>query len=287
MALDAEEAAGAADPGTASSGAACCRCVLRIVMLTTVVAAVPEVGAGARRRRPTPCRSGCRTFPIVREHFALTAFVVVGAMIHVIGWAARAPPFAAPAHRVLRHPRHRRAGGRGRAPLRRPDAACRRSRRSATTCYVVLAMPVFLMVMVLGSQLFLAWTSSRSQDPEREWGARFNAWVLIVAVSWLVFSALVLLRTVRCCSPSSDHGARGEVPAHADGWLVRAHHHRARMAARRPERRARAVTSRRSSTRCVASRSRWRHPLFAATIVVLISALDGELIRRTCLFRPA
>jgi len=59
--------------------------------------------------------------------------------------------------------------------------------------YVVLALPLFLLVLMLGGQLYVGlasrWTPA---DESREWAARFNAWLLIAATGWLVLSALVL-----------------------------------------------------------------------------------------------
>src|SRR5262245_45934171 len=59
--------------------------------------------------------------------------------------------------------------------------------------YVTLGLPSFLIVLMLGGQLFLGLVSRRTTDAEREWGARFNAWLLIALAGWLAVTATVLL----------------------------------------------------------------------------------------------
>lgn len=58
--------------------------------------------------------------------------------------------------------------------------------------YIWLAMPLFLVVLIVGSHVFIGVMSRRMGDPEREWSARYSAWVLIVAVGWAVASGLAL-----------------------------------------------------------------------------------------------
>ena len=69
--------------------------------------------------------------------------------------------------------------------------------------YVTLAPPAYLTVILLGSQVFTGWTSRvrNSTDSEREWVARFNAWLLIVIVCWSAGSAIVLF------GPNAVHAA--------------------------------------------------------------------------------
>ncbi len=59
--------------------------------------------------------------------------------------------------------------------------------------YVTLAVPAFLCLIMVGSQLFVGLTSQRTSDEEREWSARFNAWLFIVIVSWVAFHVIVLI----------------------------------------------------------------------------------------------
>ena len=65
--------------------------------------------------------------------------------------------------------------------------------------YAVSAVPVLLLVILLATILFIGLTSKeilgRSEllnDEDREWWARFNAWVLIATLAWAVFSLLSL-----------------------------------------------------------------------------------------------
>ena len=59
--------------------------------------------------------------------------------------------------------------------------------------YVILAVPVFLGMILIGSQLTVGLTSQWTTDDEREWGARFNAWLLITIVGWISVTAIVLM----------------------------------------------------------------------------------------------
>ncbi len=60
------------------------------------------------------------------------------------------------------------------------------------TVYTTLAPPALLAVLLLGSQLFTALSSRYAGDAEREWVARFNAWLLIAIVMWIGACILVL-----------------------------------------------------------------------------------------------
>ncbi|MBA2303817.1 MAG: patatin-like phospholipase family protein [Acidobacteria bacterium] len=63
-----------------------------------------------------------------------------------------------------------------------------------TELYAVLAVPTFLGGFLLAMTLFVGVTShsKRFTDEDREWWARANAWILIVSIGWLAFSALVI-----------------------------------------------------------------------------------------------
>ena len=221
---------------------------------------------------------GLSGVPFVGRHFALTAFVVVGALIHLVGWAA--------ARRRSRHPLREflaiiltGALAASAAHLAADFMGVPAGVGDRDDAYVVLAMPVFLLVMLFGSQFFLAWMSARTQDPEREWGARFNAWVLIVAVSWMVFSALVLfgpplLLTGHAPSRAAKLfltvvGGWSGITTILLGWGVKTSGGGAPATPSKVDRL-------RTIALAVAA------PLFAATIVVLISGLDEQLIRGAC-----
>ena len=59
--------------------------------------------------------------------------------------------------------------------------------------YMTVGPALLLMGSVITSQLYTGLTSNQASDAEREWAARANAWVLLVAIVWLVASGLVLL----------------------------------------------------------------------------------------------
>ena len=146
--------------------------------------------------------------------------------------------------------------------------------------YVAFAMPLFLGVMLLGGQFFLAVTSHRTLDPEREWGARFNAWVLIVIVAWTTFGTLVLygpgvLADIRHQSPYVKTalgliGGWSGITTLVLGWS-------SKTGPRSRERASVTVKDRiRDAALGIAA------PVFAALIIVAISALDELFIRHLC-----
>ncbi len=59
--------------------------------------------------------------------------------------------------------------------------------------YVTLAVPAFLGLILIGGQLTVGLTSRWTTDEEREWGARFNAWLFIVIVAWFTLNVIILL----------------------------------------------------------------------------------------------
>ena len=63
-----------------------------------------------------------------------------------------------------------------------------------TEWYVCFAVPVFLMIFLLAVTFFigLSSASTRIEDEDREWWARFSAWGWIVVVAWSVFHWLVI-----------------------------------------------------------------------------------------------
>ncbi|MFN6963212.1 MAG: patatin-like phospholipase family protein [Pyrinomonadaceae bacterium] len=58
--------------------------------------------------------------------------------------------------------------------------------------YVTLSVPLFLVVVLAAATLFVGLSSRLIKDEDREWLARYGAWVLIVAAGWIVLAALVL-----------------------------------------------------------------------------------------------
>lgn len=57
----------------------------------------------------------------------------------------------------------------------------------------VLYVPAFLLGLALAGFLYVGWTSGARSDGEREWSARYSAWLLIGATVWVAFAGAVLL----------------------------------------------------------------------------------------------
>ena len=130
-------------------------------------------------------------FDLIRLHRGLVgAFVASGILVHAGGWLISG--------RFRRHPLEGLsvsisgmiAGTAGLLVgvwfLARPGTPTREM------LYATLAPPAFLAVMLVGSQLFTALSSSDASDAEREWVTRFNAWLLIAIVMWTALCGLVL-----------------------------------------------------------------------------------------------
>lgn len=62
----------------------------------------------------------------------------------------------------------------------------------AQMLYVCFSVPTFLLVFLLSATFFVGVASKITTDMDREWVARFGAWVLIVIVGWSVISSVVL-----------------------------------------------------------------------------------------------
>ena len=59
--------------------------------------------------------------------------------------------------------------------------------------YVTIVPPLLLLAFDLGGTIFIGLSSTVLEDDDREWLARASAWVQMLAFSWLVACALVLL----------------------------------------------------------------------------------------------
>ena len=59
--------------------------------------------------------------------------------------------------------------------------------------YVTIVPPLLLLAFDLGGTIFIGLSSTVLEDDDREWLARASAWVQILAFSWLIACALVLL----------------------------------------------------------------------------------------------
>ena len=59
--------------------------------------------------------------------------------------------------------------------------------------YLIFAVPVFLLIFLIAATIFVGLSSKISSDDQREWVARFGAWILIACVGWVALTAVVLL----------------------------------------------------------------------------------------------
>ncbi len=81
--------------------------------------------------------------------------------------------------------------------------------------YIILALPAFLTVLLLGSTLFSALTQELESEEDREWWSRSGGFLLASAFVWVASTAIVLLGTIDISSwhiaPSISGGMLGLV----------------------------------------------------------------------------
>src|SRR5262249_54393738 len=71
-----------------------------------------------------------------------------------------------------------------------------------TELYACFAVPLFMLVFLLGATLFIGASSAspRIDDEDREWWARLGAWALIAILGWSVFCTLVIFGPIALLS---------------------------------------------------------------------------------------
>lgn len=67
------------------------------------------------------------------------------------------------------------------------------NRPYAWQIYLCFAIPLFFIVVLASATVFVGLSSGKATDEDREWLARYGAWVLIIAAVWVLLNALVLL----------------------------------------------------------------------------------------------
>jgi patatin-like phospholipase len=85
------------------------------------------------------------------------------------------------------------AGAIGRIVISSAHHALTLLARDVPHVFVVVELPVSLALLLLQFTAFVGLASRDMDDDDREWWARAGAWLLIVAATWLVVSAVVIL----------------------------------------------------------------------------------------------
>jgi len=62
--------------------------------------------------------------------------------------------------------------------------------------YVCFAVPIFMVIFLMQSTLYVGLASKHMTDGDREWLARFGGWILILTLGWIVVTVLVLFGPV-------------------------------------------------------------------------------------------
>ncbi|HEY0763301.1 MAG TPA: patatin-like phospholipase family protein [Pyrinomonadaceae bacterium] len=81
--------------------------------------------------------------------------------------------------------------------------------------YAIFAVPVLLLLKVLGAILIAGLSSWVANDDDQEWWSRAGAWVFIVMLAWIVINALVLYGPLLILTLNTtyttlmEHGIRG------------------------------------------------------------------------------
>ncbi|HKP70607.1 MAG TPA: patatin-like phospholipase family protein, partial [Pyrinomonadaceae bacterium] len=68
-----------------------------------------------------------------------------------------------------------------------------RSERLIWQLFLTFSVPVFLLIVLVTASIYVGLTSRTATDEDREWLARYGAWVVIVGAVWAMLSALVLI----------------------------------------------------------------------------------------------
>jgi ABC-type multidrug transport system fused ATPase/permease subunit len=58
--------------------------------------------------------------------------------------------------------------------------------------YATFAVPLYLILFLAAATLFVGLASKFIDDADREWLARYGAWILIVSLTWIILNGLVL-----------------------------------------------------------------------------------------------
>ena len=144
--------------------------------------------------------------------------------------------------------------------------------------WATFAVPLFLSLLLLGSQLFIGFTSKVQSDSEREAAARFNAWLLIAIVGWIGMFGVSLY------GPMWFKTASNSIPAlvalagsGAGAGVITALLGAAASApAAGSNRSGGPMAMVRKAVTAIAI------PLFAVAVAVLIAVADGAILKYAC-----
>ncbi|MEP6766825.1 MAG: patatin-like phospholipase family protein, partial [Gemmatimonadaceae bacterium] len=146
--------------------------------------------------------------------------------------------------------------------------------------YVAVAMPLFLLLLMLSGQIYLGVASRRSTDSDREWGARFNAWIFIVVVSWATICAIIVYGPewfsagYRALVGGSIGGLSGIITLMVGG---------SSKTNGKSSEVGSAISATKPLTKQIADVALGlAAPIFAVALVILISALDLLAVKLTC-----
>ena len=153
--------------------------------------------------------------------------------------------------------------------------------------FLTLAVPVFMLLIMIGGKLFVGLTSTRSSNADREWNARFNAWLLIVTLGWAGVCGIVLF-----LPPLFEDGWRDPrlMGLHAIGMLSGVI---GALLGASPTTPATAAAARAAAgANGVAATGKrvllaLAAPVFAISLIAVISVFDAALLGRLCDAMPA
>jgi hypothetical protein len=121
---------------------------------------------------------------------AIWLFISFGVFVHLIGWALSL--LRAPGFRPLELLAVIASGAAGGTLLWVAAFKFFRYPRVAAELYACFAVPLFLGLFILALVAFAGFSSRWTDDQDREWWARANGWLLILALGWMLISALVI-----------------------------------------------------------------------------------------------
>jgi hypothetical protein len=278
------------------------RCLLPLclstVLLTTAwvwlstSGVLPDVSYLAVGRWPTFLRQGFYSVfgaenavrPYSKKFYLTASFFVFGAMLHFVGWLVADRP--APRRKFRDGVNIIITGGLVGFLAYPALTLITKTGDRWSEWYVTAALPVCLSIAMASAQLYTGLASKHTEDPEREWSARYSAWILIVAVTWFVTSSLILLAPFEVSSLTSSQLVKTNLTGIVSGIItlfLAQSPYSGRRTAEEPHSASWTDVAKKVVTRyglAIAA------PLFAAFLLVMLSLGDQELLQVAAAFRP-